>query len=293
MRFELNHLESYDDAALLDELRRVAALLAESKLSRSEFIKHAKVHSSTIEKRFGSWGQALSAAGLANLLNDSSSAYTRDELLAAIRSAAEQLGSSTITLNQFIAHSGIGGAPVRRVFGSWAVALGATGLSQSALGQRYTDEQCRENMLNVWVHYGRPSQHDEMNKAPSAVGSKAYIRRWGTWRKALAAFVAHTNEPVSPTSTVEPDTNLPLELNPLTVKRGSRDVPLALRYYVLKRDRFRCVACGKSPANDPGTVLHIDHIHPWVAGGATVAENLRALCMECNLGKGTSHAEEI
>ena len=297
MHFELDHLESYDDDALLEELRRVAALVPEPKLKRVQFDRQAKVHSSTLGRRFGSWQQALVSAGLANRFDDSASAYGRDELLIAIRAVAGHLNASTITLSQFKAQSGIDGGPIRRVFGDWAAALRAAGLTQSALARRYNDEQCYENLLNLWIHYGRPPQHNEMNSAPSSVGSKAYIRRWSTWRKALAAFVARTNETSSPEEATselnEPPSNSPsLPVVPIA-SRGPRAVPLGLRYYILKRDRFRCVDCGKSPANDPGTVLHIDHFHPWSEGGATVAENLRVLCMSCNLGKGASRAEEI
>ena len=189
MRFELNHLESYDDESLLDELRRVAALLDKPKLTIQEFSENAKVHGSTLQKRFGGWRGALKAAWLSSRADQSNVRKSKDEILAAIKRTAERLGKESITLREFEAHSGITGGPVRRIFGSWGLALSAAGLQQSALGKRYTDEECFENMLAVWTHYGRPPQHDEMNEPPSLVGSKAYVRCWGTWRKALAAFV--------------------------------------------------------------------------------------------------------
>ena len=162
---------------------------------------------------------------------------------------------------------------------------------QSPLAKRYTDEQCFENLLSLWTHYGRPPQHDEMNRAPSQVGSKAYIRRWGTWRKALQAFVQRVNNDEPPASASE---QVPAQSHSTSSQsvpdRGPREIPLALRYYVLRRDSFRCVTCGASPAITHGVVLHIDHIHPWSLGGATVAENLRTLCQHCNLGKGASPA---
>jgi 5-methylcytosine-specific restriction endonuclease McrA len=34
-------------------------------------------------------------------------------------------------------------------------------------------------------------------------------------------------------------------------------------------------------------VLHVDHVIPFVAGGATSEDNLVTACEECNLGKGT------
>jgi len=68
-------------------------------------------------------------------------------------------------------------------------------------------------------------------------------------------------------------------------RRKTRQVPLSLRYKVLKRDDFRCVKCGRSPAMEPGLQLHVDHVTPWSEGGDTVLDNLQCLCAECNLGK--------
>ena len=61
---------------------------------------------------------------------------------------------------------------------------------------------------------------------------------------------------------------------------------LGLRYQVLKRDRFRCVKCGRSPATELNINLHIDYIVPFSLGGKTIIDNLQATCQDCNLGKG-------
>lgn len=66
---------------------------------------------------------------------------------------------------------------------------------------------------------------------------------------------------------------------------SSRIVSDKLRYQVLKRDNFKCCACGASPAKDPSVELHIDHIIPYSKGGETIMENLQTLCSKCNLGK--------
>ncbi len=68
----------------------------------------------------------------------------------------------------------------------------------------------------------------------------------------------------------------------------SRIISDKLRYQILKRDNFKCCACGASPAKDPAVELHIDHIIPYSKGGETTADNLQTLCSKCNLGKSDS-----
>jgi 5-methylcytosine-specific restriction endonuclease McrA len=58
-----------------------------------------------------------------------------------------------------------------------------------------------------------------------------------------------------------------------------------VRVKALNRDNFRCAFCGKSPATNVGTKLHIDHIVPFSKGGTNAIDNLQTLCEECNLGK--------
>ena len=67
-----------------------------------------------------------------------------------------------------------------------------------------------------------------------------------------------------------------------------RKISDKLRYMVMKRDNFKCCACGASPAKDSSIELHIDHIIPWSKGGETKADNLQTLCSRCNLGKSDS-----
>jgi len=40
-------------------------------------------------------------------------------------------------------------------------------------------------------------------------------------------------------------------------------------------------------------VLHVDHVVPFAAGGATTEDNLLAACEECNIGKGARDAVDL
>ncbi len=58
-----------------------------------------------------------------------------------------------------------------------------------------------------------------------------------------------------------------------------------LRYYIKKRDGYKCQICGKFMPDEVG--LHIDHIIPVSKGGKSVPNNLRVLCSKCNGSKGS------
>lgn len=56
------------------------------------------------------------------------------------------------------------------------------------------------------------------------------------------------------------------------------------RFTILKRDKFRCVYCGKSSIENDSE-LHVDHIYPVSKGGADTADNLITSCAQCNVAK--------
>ncbi len=61
-------------------------------------------------------------------------------------------------------------------------------------------------------------------------------------------------------------------------------IPAGLRFEIFRRDKFRCVYCGRGPAD--GVRLHVDHVRPVSRGGTDDPSNLVTACDECNLGKG-------
>src|SRR6266403_1329365 len=83
------------------------------------------------------------------------------------------------------------GATLRKRWGTSRAAFEAAGLGTTGSGRRYNDDECFENMLAVWTYCGRPPMYREMGIFPSRVGGKAYINRFGTWNKALAASTHH------------------------------------------------------------------------------------------------------
>ena len=284
----------------------MAGIIAKSLLTVEAFQKHADVGMSTVRRHFGSWRNALSAAGLAHLVNDAKPVTDKmlvqrgkgmsdADLVAVLQSTAQRLQKSFLTVAEFNQHAPISAATLSRRFGGWGKALCIAGLSPKSVQRRYEDDECFENLLKVWTHYGRPPKLEEMPNPPSTISVRAYLNRWGTWRKALKAFVDRINEDVggeAQKGQAEPQQRSEPVIH-ASVSAGQKPdsekhaIKLGLRYEVLKRDRFRCVVCGRSPATTLGIELHVDHDVPFSAGGKTVAENLRSTCSECNLGKGS------
>jgi hypothetical protein len=64
-----------------------------------------------------------------------------------------------------------------------------------------------------------------------------------------------------------------------------KPVGVTTRFFVMKRDGFKCVVCGRSPATTIGLQLEVDHIQPISKGGTNNTDNLRTTCYDCNRGK--------
>lgn len=56
------------------------------------------------------------------------------------------------------------------------------------------------------------------------------------------------------------------------------------RMEILKRDEFRCRACGQRPSEDANVILHVHHVRPFGQGGLTEMHNLLTLCQTCHTG---------
>ena len=167
-------------------------------------------------------------------------------------------------------------------FGSWNDGLRRAGITPSE-EKNVPLEDLFDNLKLVWIAKGKQPVYRDMSVAPSQYTASIYNDRFGGWRKALAEFVASVDQEQNELLTYEVEIK-----SHRGARRTKRDPSLALKYFVLKRDRFRCVACGRSPATVAGLVLEIDHRIAWSEGGETIAENLETLCFGCNRGKSAT-----
>ena len=194
MKFELTTLDEYSDETLLAELRRVADSLQGQRLTLERFNSLARVHSTTLRYRFGSWQAALDKAGISESVAPRFRVLSRDAVLETLREFAAENPGKSATEKEIAARLGMHRGAIARRFGKWETILAEVGLDPVPLGRRYTDEECFENILTLWTHYGRQPIFGELKYPPSVVGPKAYIRRWGGWRAAITAFVKSINE---------------------------------------------------------------------------------------------------
>ncbi len=299
-RFELDRLVTYDDDAIIAEVRRVSALIPGPAMSRRAFDRLSKVSTDTCNRRFGSWQQTLAAAGLSDryggkavsekMKSQGAQWLSDEEILNELRRIAAALQKETLTQEDLGKSTVVGLRVLRSRFGSWADALRAAGLEPASRGRRWTDDDYFENLLTVWTHHGRPPTYAEMNEPPSLISNGGYAKKFGSWTLAKQRFVERVNADIGEEAAEESSVaQVSIRSSPLPLANpvaNRRQVPLGLRYKVLRRDRFRCVTCGRTPATDLSCVLHVDHVIPFSHGGKTVAENLRSLCQACNLGKG-------
>jgi hypothetical protein len=308
-KFELDRLPTYSTVDIVNEIRRVAHLFPVAPLKKREFDKKSRVHSSTVIRHFGGWKEGLEAAGCGHLYGGASVTNKMriqqgremqdEDLLAELRRIAQALCRNELTIDDINQHSNVGAGIFRRRFGTTRRAIELAGLKVRPLGRRYTDDECFENLYEVWKHYGRRPSFSEINRSPSKVGGEAYIKRFGTWMKALAAFVERVNSepdgaPDPLAAPPSPEVALAEKSSGLVdcARNEVRSIPLGLRFRVLSRDRFKCILCGDNPARNLDCDLHVDHITPRSHGGRNEFDNLRTLCAKCNVGRGNRYNED-
>lgn len=193
----------YSKAAIVDDLRRVSASSSDASFTRARYSKSGLYSGSCVTRRFGSWYDALRAAGLAHLYAGPSvtarmraqpgRALENEAILRQIREVSDIIGKGALTGADIARQSGISEDLLRRRFGGVSLALAQAGVAHAKIGRRYSERQVFENLLNVWTHYGRAPTAREMDLPPSSVGHHAYIKRYKGWRSALKAFVERAN----------------------------------------------------------------------------------------------------
>jgi hypothetical protein len=230
-----------------------------------------------------------------------------EKKLKALEQAAKHFNYIEFSWRDFNKVSAMSASAIKTHFGSWKNArealkkhLQQQGLKLSprphAPQRKYSDSDLFDEMERIWQKVGQRPSRTEWESSDPNISISAYKKRFGSWTGACQKFIEYKmGEEVFIDNFVQVKGEKILiherKENVGFSHENSRNVPDRLRLKVLNRDNFRCVFCGKSPATDFGTRLHIDHIVPFSKGGKSILENLQTLCEECNLGKGNWEVE--
>ncbi|MDZ4142517.1 MAG: HNH endonuclease [Methylotenera sp.] len=123
MKFELEEsLRGAPNDKLLEDLRRSAKVLGRETITMTEYEEVGKIHPSTIQRRFGSWPQALKLAGLHP--SRSKIGISDDELFENIKSIWINLGRQPRYTEVKAPDSLFSAGTYENRFGSWSKALG-------------------------------------------------------------------------------------------------------------------------------------------------------------------------
>lgn len=225
---------------------------------------------------------------------------SEQKILEELEKAAKHFNYVEFAWRDFNKIADLSATTVKKHFGNWKNGLialkqylQAKGLDLSprpfAPNRLYSDKALFDEMEKVWFKVGQRPSRAEWEMSNPQFSYTTYKQRFGSWTNACSKFIEYKmGADISADDFVLPDRaeqKISCE-NKITYKpENVRNVPLGLRLKVLNRDNFRCIFCGKSPATDLGTKLHIDHITPFSKGGGSIIENLQTLCQECNLGK--------
>ncbi len=208
------------------------------------------------------------------------------ELTRDIKHVARKLRKKRLSVTDYREHGKYSPTTIWHRFGTWNKAVKKAGLGITQT-RGATMQELFDNLEELWLRKNSQPKVSDMKLPYSKLSVTPYQHAFGSWRKALKAFVDYMNS-----GKVMPGIGNPNHSSSVRLKKRSRKnarnrhVTKRMRYIVIERDNYKCRACGRSPATERGVKLHIDHIIPWSKGGETAMDNLQTLCGECNVGKG-------
>lgn len=302
MEFKLDEYHrNIPNKALLEDIINVANKLGKTNLTKDEYKNNGgKYGLNTITRRFGGWINAIKLCGLSpneKQMDAASATYTQafistEELISDLILVSKTINKNTFTSKEYDSFGSFSSCTYFKRFNTWNNALRSAGLEPYTYTNRKIGEYaCFEEIERIWIELGRQPTTTDIKNGISRYSLHVYERRFGSWRKALEAFVSYINGEHEIDNESEETENedvfeyIPKVADSNPIHKTKRDINLRLRFKVMQRDNFKCCMCGASPAKDPSVELQIDHIIPWAKGGETTIDNLQTLCSKCNLGK--------
>ena len=205
--------------------------------------------------------------------------YDREAVIQELKRLAGVLGKGTLTRRDIDSHGRLSSALVIRRFGSLRRALQESGLTPARF-MKATDEELHSILIELWTQtlerFGRSPYRTELRAFGFPVSGDTYIRRFGSWNKALLTAAESLQSG-------EDAVDAPSRPQTPSKSEGRKTLSVRKRFFVFKRDHYRCRICGRS-----GVELEVDHKVPVAEGGSDALDNLQTLCFDCNRGKRSS-----
>jgi predicted Zn-ribbon and HTH transcriptional regulator len=212
---------------------------------------------------------------------------SEQELLDDLKKVATELDSDRITKEQYLSKGKFSSKTYESRFGTWNKALEKAELSVSQQ-KNLSYRELFDNIEQVWINLGRQPLYSEIKRPLSKYSTRPYDLRFGSWRKALEAFIGYINSDNSSKEELQSSTFVEFDSDKnkqqeIIHHKTKRHISNRLKVQVLIVYGNKCNLCGTLVTGDN---IHFDHIKPWSKGGETVLENLQVLCEEHNLAKG-------
>jgi hypothetical protein len=217
---------------------------------------------------------------------------TNAELLEDLKRVAEKLGTDYLSSRDYEEYGKYSANTIGRRFGKWNKALEKAGL-KITYTPNISEKELFENLEDVWIKLGNQPKSREMIQPLSKYSESTYRHNFGSWRKALEAFVMFINsdKEEKDESNFEENLGVTTEEDEIVFKHKTKRCPSErLKVQVLMRDGNKCRLCGTIVSDKN---LHFDHIKPWSKGGETTLDNLQVLCEIHNLAKGNLDYDDL
>jgi hypothetical protein len=192
-KFEITWLEDKSDEAVLQEIRRVAALEPGRRLTVDRFNAVARISSTAVRDRFGSWSEATRRAGLNDALPD----YSDAAIVGDLRRVSEVSPNERFTSTFYSTRGRYSRDCMKRRFGGWREALHAAGIGGRFVGPPTTermksqplramsDEEILARIRDVSAQLGKNSLAGADIEANSEITRDMMHRRFGSVSAAL------------------------------------------------------------------------------------------------------------
>ena len=113
------------------------------------------------------------------------------DLIQDVKDVAIKTGRNTVTIAEYEKLGKYHPSTLQRRFRSWFYVLNKAGLQASRSELNIPEEDLFANIKDAWIFLGRQPKYDEIKKPLSKYSAGTYENRFGSWHKALEAFIAY------------------------------------------------------------------------------------------------------